>query len=197
MIQLPVWVGLLLALLTVAFVVFATWAYLTAQRLHRMHKRVDQAAISLAGCLDRRAVAVRGVARSMRRAAVDIAVTDPDKAARIRADADALSAATELAEDTDVYQPDVLMQRENIENDITLLLRRTDFSFIARDETEELQDAVSRMTLARRFYNSAVKEAISLQSAPLIRFLHLAGRAPQPQFFNIVEGTELYPVENS
>lgn len=197
MIQIPVWAVVILALLIVVVVIFATWAYLTAQRLHRIHKRVDQAAISLAGCLDRRAVAVRGVARSMRREANQMASTQPEKAAQIRADADALSDATEVAEDTDVYQPDALMQREDVENDITLLLRRTDFSFIGRDETEELQDAVLRVTLARRFYNSAVREAISLQSAPLVRFLHLAGRAPQPQFFNIVESTEPYSAENS
>ena len=171
-------------------------AYLTAQRLHRMHKRVDQAAISLAGSLDRRAVAVRGVARSMRRIAEEIAVAEPERAALIEADADALNSATELAEEVDVYQPQQLIEREKVENEITLLLRRTDFSFIERDETEELQDAVSRVALARRFYNSAVREAISLHNAPLIRALHLAGRAPQPQFFNIVEGTEPYAAES-
>lgn len=196
MIQIPLWAGFLIAFLLVVVVIFATWAYLTAQRLHRMHKRVNRAAISLVGCLDRRAVAVRGVARSMRRAAEDIAVDDPDNAAQIKAEAAALIKATELAEATSFYQSDALSQRENYENDLTLLLKRTDFHFIGREEAEELQDAVSRLALARSFYNNSVREALSLHNAPLIRALHLEGRSEPPQFFNIVVETQRYEVQS-
>ena len=62
MISLPIWAVVLISIVAISIVVTATWAYLTAQRLHRLHKRCEQAAIALEGTLDRRALAARMVA---------------------------------------------------------------------------------------------------------------------------------------
>ena len=142
MISLPIWAVVLISIVAISIVVTATWAYLTAQRLHRLHKRCEQAAIALEGTLDRRALAARMVARAM---------------------------------------------RETVENDLTLVLRRSDFSRVYHEDLAGLQEAALRVNLARRFYNNAVNEALALHTAPMVRFFRLSGHASQPYYFNIID----------
>jgi len=80
-----------------------------------------------------------------------------------------------------------MRERETVENDLTLVLRRSDFSYIGREYVADLQEAALRVNLARRFYNNAVREARTVQTMPMVQFLHLAGHAPKPYFFNIVD----------
>lgn len=186
MISLPIWAVILISIVAIAVIITATWAYLTAQRLHRLHKRCEQTAIALEGALDRRALSARMAAREMRRVAADL-TTDPDKAAEIVTDANTISHCAHIVESTVCTQLLDMRERETVENDLTLVLRRLDFSYIGREYVADLQEAALRVNLARRFYNNAVREARTVQTMPMVQFLHLAGHAPKPYFFNIVD----------
>ena len=51
----------------------------------------------------------------------------------------------------------------------------------------ELADAETRVMMARRFYNDAVRDTRSLADRFLVRLLRLGGRAQRPEYFEIVE----------
>lgn len=186
MISLPVWTATLISMVAIALIIFATWAYLTAQRLHRLHKRCEQAALALEGALDRRALAARTVARSLRRAAAHPGV-DTAQAEEIRTAAATIRHAAHIVEGTACPQLLDLREREIVENDLTLALGRANLSSVEHEDIAGLQEAAVRVNLARRFYNNAVREALAVQTAPLVRFFHLAGHAPAPHFFNIID----------
>ncbi|ALE18471.1 hypothetical protein [Lawsonella clevelandensis] len=186
MISLPIWAVVLISILASSIVVTATWAYLTAQRLHRLHKRCEQAAIALEGTLDRRALAARMVARAMRRAATQLDV-DTAEAAEMTREANTISHTAHIVEATACPQLLDLRDRETVENDLTLVLRRSDFSQVDHEDLAGLQESALRVNLARRFYNNAVSEALALHTAPMVRFFRLAGHASQPHYFNIID----------
>ena len=48
-------------------------------------------------------------------------------------------------------------------------------------------DAETRVMMARRFYNDAVRDTRSLADRFLVRLLRLGGRAQRPEYFEIVE----------
>ena len=56
---------------------------------------------------------------------------------------------------------------------------------LAAEALTRLDKACYRLVLARRFHNTHVAEARRLRSGVLVRLLHLAGRAPMPQTFDI------------
>lgn len=186
MISLPIWAVVLISILASSIVVTATWAYLTAQRLHRLHKRCEQAAIALEGTLDRRALAARMVARAMRRAATQLDV-DTAEAAEMTREANTISHTAHIVEATACPQLLDLRDRETVENDLTLVLRRSDFSQVDHEDLAGLQESALRVNLARRFYNNAVSEALALHTAPMVRFFRLSGHASQPHYFNIID----------
>lgn len=186
MISLPIWAVVLISVLAISIVVTATWTYLTAQRLHRLHKRCEQAAIALEGTLDRRTLAARMVARALRRIAAQGGV-DTAEAAEMTRQANTISHTAHIVEATACPQLLDLRNRETVENDLTLVLRRSDFSRVDHEDLASLQEAALRVNLARRFYNNAVSEALSLHTAPMVRFLRLAGHASQPHYFNIID----------
>ena len=51
----------------------------------------------------------------------------------------------------------------------------------------ELADAETRILMARRFYNDAVRDTRSLADRWLVRALRLGGRAQRPEYFEIIE----------
>ena len=186
MISLPIWAVVLISIVAISIVVTATWAYLTAQRLHRLHKRCEQAAIALEGTLDRRALAARMVARAMRRTATHLGM-DTAEAAEMTREANTISHTAHIVEATACPQLVDLRNRETVENDLTLVLRRSDFSRVDHGDLAGLQEAALRVNLARRFYNNAVNEALALHTAPMVRFFRLSGHASQPYYFNIID----------
>lgn len=186
MISLPIWAVVLISILAITIVVTSTWAYLTAQRLHRLHKRCEQAAIALEGTLDRRALAARTVARAMRRVAAQPGINAAESSQMVR-EANTISHSAHIVEATACPELLDLRNREPVENDLTLILRRSDFSLVDHEDLAGLQEAALRVNLARRFYNNAVSEALALQTTPMVRFFRLAGHAPQPHYFNIVD----------
>ena len=70
---------------------------------------------------------------------------------------------------------------------LSAALARTDASRRPAALVAELADAETRVMIARRFYNDAVRDTRSLGERRLVRRLHLGGTAPLPQFFEIIE----------
>ncbi|MGW6445065.1 NUDIX hydrolase [Lentzea sp. NPDC055074] len=138
---------------------FAAWVLSIANRLDRLHVRTDAAWAALDAALARRAVVVR-------------ALLDP-----------ALSAAASKAEAAS------RADREQAENELSGLLGALDRSAVAQALAFELADAEERVVLARRVHNDAVRDTLLLRRRRVVRWLRLAGTAPQPSYFEIAEPT--------
>ena len=162
----------------VAVVLLATWVTWVAGRLDRLHVRVEAARAALdAQLLRRAAVAAELAAQAGRRGLVPESLGE------------ALAAAARSARTPD---PD---DREGIENDLSRALRAAlaalpDDQVLAGHPAVEglladLGSAVTRVALARSFYNGAVEDTRVLRRSRLVRWLHLAGHAPLPAFFEI------------
>ncbi|HUQ56940.1 NUDIX hydrolase [Lentzea sp.] len=136
---------------------FAAWIIALANRLDRLHVRTDAAWAALDAALARRAVVVR-------------ALLDP-----------ALSAAASRAESAS------RADREMAENELSGLLAALDRSSVAPALAAELADAEERVVLARRVHNDAVRDTLLQRRRRVVRWLRLAGTAPQPSYFEIAE----------
>jgi len=147
--------------------VYLSW---TAGRVDRMNGRVETARATLDAQLQRRS----GIAIELTGAGV----LDPASAVLVADSAHRARAAPETAQ-------------EMAESDLTKSLVAAfgdpeDVAEIRGDATDgnlvdELAAASKRVQLARRFHNDAVRAARALRSHRLVRWLHLAGRAPMPQ----------------
>ncbi|TQM04170.1 NUDIX hydrolase [Pseudonocardia kunmingensis] len=136
------------------------------RRLDRLHVRTDAARDGLEAALERRAAAAVAVAAVLRRDRAD-AVT--------RA-----VAATRQARATGT-------DREAAENLLGRALAALDRSRLPDAVLEELVDAEQLVVLARRVHNDAVRDTRGLRSRRLVRWLHLAGTAPMPEYFEIAD----------
>ncbi|MFD4643009.1 NUDIX hydrolase [Lentzea sp. NPDC058436] len=137
----------------------AVWILSIANRLDRLHVRTDAAWAAVDAALARRAVVVR-------------ALLDP-----------ALSAAASRAESAS------RADREQTENELSGLLGALDRRTLAPAMAFELADAEERVVLARRVHNDAVRDTLLLRRRRVVRWLRLAGTAPQPSYFEIAEPT--------
>ncbi|MGV9479220.1 NUDIX hydrolase [Gordonia aichiensis] len=155
----------------VLVVVAAAWAYKTANRLDRLNVRVDLARRSLESALERRSVVARAIAAWMETSADE---RDREAAARLAAVADRAERAT----------PDL---REEAENDVSAALARTDNGARPASLSIELADAETRVMMARRFYNDAVRDTRALATRRPVRWLRLGGTAAPPAYFEISE----------
>ena len=148
----------LVGLLAVLHVVYATW---TANRLDRLHARVDAATAALDGQLRQRAGAAVAFAGSSRTAA-----------AREVADAARRALATAgLGHD-----------REAAESALSRALQA-----LGGDADATLVDESMRTGFARRFHNDAVRDALVVRKRRVVRWFHLAGTARLPSFFEMDE----------
>lgn len=142
----------------------------TARRLDRLHRSVDASAAALTAALDRRALAAAALARGELPETLGL---------RLAACARACASATALGHD-----------REVRENALTrcLVAVAAEEPRAVRPGTaaaDALLDAAARVAVARRFYNDAVRGALAVRRRRLPRWLHLAGRASWPSFFEI------------
>lgn len=163
---------------TVVTVVAVLASYLTwlAGRLDRLHGRVEAARASLDAQLVRRAAAAGELAA--------YAVAAP---LRPGVDGPAL-AATAAAARVVGHE-----EREAAENDLSRALHAVlaELSSTPPVEVEparllaELEAASTRVVLARRFYNDAVRDTRAFRSRRICRWLRLAGHAPLPAYFEI------------
>ncbi len=169
----------LLVTVVTAVAVLATYLTWLAGRLDRLHGRVEAARASLDAQLVRRAAAAGELATYARGqsgwAGVDVGgeLAAASAAARVAAPAD----------------------REVVENDLSRALRGALAALpspIAAGSgadsgrlLAELEAASTRVVLARRFYNDAVRDTRALRSRRVSRWLRLAGHAPLPAYFEI------------
>jgi len=154
-------VGLLVLLLAVVYV---TW---TAGRLDRLHARVDAAWAALDAALVRRASAARAVAAAMPPGPEAAAL---EQAARATLDVDPAG-------------------REARENDLSRALRRALPVLPPGVDLTELEQASTRVGLARSFHNAAVRDTRVVRLRRIPRALHLAGHRELPQYFEIDDTT--------
>ncbi|EHY91338.1 NUDIX hydrolase [Saccharomonospora azurea] len=156
---------LVLALVAALVMAGALWLVATANRLDRLHVRMDAGWAALDAALARRAVVARAVTASALRG---------DDAAALRAAADTAESAA---------RP----EREAAENELTRRLADVDRSVLPAALTDELNDAEERVVIARRVYNDAVRDALALRRRRRVRYFRLAGTAPTPEYFEIAE----------
>ena len=153
--------GLAVLVLLAAYV---TW---TAGRLDRLHARVDAAWAALDAQLVRRAAAARELVP---------AVADRERATALD---QAAVRALEAGEDG----------REEVENDLSRVLKTTVRAVPAGPDLDRLQSAATRVALARSFHNAAVKDTRTVRWRRVPRLLRLAGHRAMPTFFEIDDTT--------
>jgi hypothetical protein len=161
--MLPVLLLLLLAVLTCC----AGWLSWTANRLDRMHHRIDVARETLASQLLRRS----GVA-------LELAVTEAlDPACRLVL-VDAAHRARNAGPDELEAAESVLSQALRAvfagPDDVSALTEQPAVAPLV----DELSSRCAKVELARRFHNDVVVSARALRSTRRVRWLHLAGHAP-------------------
>ena len=171
-------------------------AYLTAHRLDRLHIRTDLARAALAGTLERRHTVAAAVVR-------ELSERDPavaDRLARVLAAARAHPPGAITRPDPAPYPdhrrhadadgpPDdhTGPEAELAENTLGVVLSGVDTDALPDDLSAELEDATDRVSMARRFYNDAVRDTRSLREQAPVRILRLAGRAPMPGYVELVD----------
>jgi hypothetical protein len=136
------------------------------RRLDRLHVRMDAARTGLLAALDRRVAAALAVA----------AVPGGAGSAALRSAAAAAGRAGPAWPD-----------REAAENRLGRALAAVDRTDLPAAAAAELLDAELLLALARRVHNDAVRDTLGLRSRRLVRWLHLAGGAPLPRYFEIVD----------
>ncbi len=132
------------------------WAALTAQRLDRLHIRVDRCRDALQAALDRRCVVIAAYLPQLADQA------HATEAVQLRArDMEARLAAEDL------------------------LRGQIDLIDLENRAAHAIAEADTRVMLALRFYNEAVTDTRALRLQPLIRVLRLGGSAALPQFASL------------
>ncbi len=81
--------------------------------------------------------------------------------------------------------------REIAENELGRTLGALDRAGLDAGLAVELADAEARVVIARRVYNDAVRDTRALRSRRAVRWLRLAGAAPLPRYFEIIEPAPL------
>jgi hypothetical protein len=163
----------------IAAVVFAvlitSWITFTITRLDRLHARVDAAQAALDAQLVRRAAALLHVAES------SVGVLCEDERARLE-----LVSETALSASLD--------DREAAENAVgrAVIDIAGQHADLAASTIEELREAGTRVLIARRFYNDAVRDTRALRARRMPRLLRLAGHRDLPQFFDIDDTLPVY-----
>ena len=156
-------------------ILLTSWITFTLTRLDRLHARIDAAQAALDAQLVRRAAALLHVSES----SVGV-LQDAERAQMEQVSQEALSAS--------------LDDRETAENAVgrsivELTGRHAD---LPRGALEELHEAGTRVLIARRFYNDAVRDTRALRSRRMPRLLRLAGHRDMPQFFDIDDTLPIY-----
>jgi hypothetical protein len=148
----------------------AIWTAWTLTRLRRLEARVARAWTALETQLQRRA----GLAEELARACP--AALGEESAARLTAAA--VEANTRGVRD-----------REHAENLLGHALRELarDLPGVPTALRSDLTGTATRLALARRFYNDAVRDTHALRRRRLSRLLRLHAHRPLPRFFDIDE----------
>ena len=157
-----------LLLVGVLVLLLLTWTVWTLTRLRRLEDRVARAWTALDGQLQRRAGLAEALAREYP------AAVGEDRAAYLAAFA------------ADARQPGD-GDRELAENVLGRELRELPPypPGVPAALRTDLAGTTTRVALARRFYNDAVRDSRALRRSRLTRLLWLHGSRPLPRFFDI------------
>ncbi|HYH29588.1 MAG TPA: NUDIX hydrolase [Pseudonocardia sp.] len=172
-----VWVWVAAVVVALLLVWVAALCAVRIRRLDRLHVRTDAARDGLEAALERRAAATLATA--------DVVAAEPagpERAGALRA----AVAGTRIAGATGA-------EREAAENVLGRALAAVDRSGLPPAVLEELVDAEQLLILARRVHNDAVRDTRGLRSRRLVRWLHLSGTAPMPEYFEIADPESLFP----
>ena len=167
-------VALILIVLLLGLVLFAGWMVKTARRLDRLHVRRDLAWQALIAALDRRALVARAFAAQLGPQGAELA--------RLAREAETAAVSTEAG------QTGAGAGREQLESELSVMLAGAASGSLPDQLAEERADAEARVRFARSFYNEAVRDTLALRTRPAVRLFRLAGSAPLPNYFEIVEG---------
>jgi len=155
-------------LLTLVVLVVGLWLWWTAQRLDRMHHRIDVARAALDAQLLRRSGAALELATSgTLDPARSLLLVDAAHQARAAASDDLESAQSDLSESLRA----VLADRSELDQ----LRHHSDVGPLLA----ELAASCRKVELARRFHNDVVVTARALRSRRRVRWLRLSGRAAE------------------
>jgi 8-oxo-dGTP pyrophosphatase MutT (NUDIX family) len=150
---------------------FVVWGYRTANRLDRLHVRYDLSWQALDSALARRAVVARAVATNAFSGATD-------------------AEGKQLIGLADAAERAPRQSREVRENKLSAALAMVDPGSVPSGLIAELGDAETRVLLARRFHNDAVRDILALRERRLVRLFRLAGTASLPSYFEIAERSQ-------
>jgi hypothetical protein len=158
----------------VVLLLLGSWLSWTAQRLDRMHHRLEVARGSLDAQLLRRSGAALELATS---GALDparsLVLVDTASSARAAFEGDVEAAESDLSQALRAVFSDADEVRSlRIDADVAQLV-------------EELSGSCRKVELARRFHNDVVTSARALRSRRRVRWLGLAGRATEPATVNL------------
>jgi hypothetical protein len=162
--------GWLIAAVFVA-ILLTFWVTFTLTRLDRLHARVDAAQSALDAQLVRRAAALLQLAER------------PDSTLS----ADTARSLVETARAALAVQHWQHDDRRVVENQVgrAIASLQQDRPRLPADAVTELAEAATRVVIARRFFNDAVRDTRTLRSRRMPRLLHLAGRRELPLYFDI------------
>jgi hypothetical protein len=161
-------VAVLLGIILAGLALFAGWMVRTARRLDRLHVRRDLAWQGLLAALERRALVARTIAARLGPEGAELA---------------GLARAVETA----AVSAGARTGLEQLESRLSVWLAEVDAGKLEGQLVEERTDAEARVRFARCFYNDAVRDTLELRARPAVRVLKLAGGAPLPEYFEIVE----------
>jgi hypothetical protein len=157
-----------LVVLGVVVLLLVIWTAWTLTRLRRLEARVERARVALDSQLERRAGLALELVRSYP------AALGEGPAARLAAAA----AETRAPRSGD---------RELAENVLGHALRElpSELPGVPTALQQDLTGTATRLALARRFYNDAVRDTRALRRRRLTRLLRLHASRPLPRFFDI------------
>jgi hypothetical protein len=160
-----------LILIVLVAVLLTAWVTFTITRLDRLHARVDAAQAALDAQLVRRVAAMRHASEAGHNGRSSLTSIE-----RARFEAVAQTALVAAGGD-----------RQPAENEVGRAV-----SELAGGDVEltsaasaELHESAVRVSIARRFYNDAVRDTRALRGRRMPRLLRLAGHREMPQFFDI------------
>lgn len=182
-----------IALLAIVLAGLALWlVWVSASRLDRLHHKVVASRLALQAQLDRRArCAVDLAASGLLDPASSVLVADAAFSTFASGAAERPAATSEPSPAEAFSLTGLSTERERAESELSVTLRTVleDTEAVAGlrgsppgDElVGDLGAAWYRAQLARRFHNEAVAQAQRARRPRRVRWLRLAGRAPQPR----------------
>jgi hypothetical protein len=162
--------GVWLLVAAAVVLLFLVWTAWTLTRLRRLSGRVDRAWTALDTQLQRRAALAEEIRRE-------------------HADAVGPTSAQRLAEAAASARTPPSGDRELAENALGRELRELPADLaVPAALRADLSGTGTRLQLARRFYNDAVRDTRELRGRRLARLVRLHARRPLPRFFDIDDG---------